>query len=144
MPAYPQTTAGSFGQNGMVWPAPASPTGIGAYNPMGVYPYPQTYTAVPAILPTPSQAQKTTGIFGRFVNSASEITPNEISMDGSYSIFPLNDMSKILVKSWNTDGTISTLEFSPVVKSEKVDIKDEDDRISMILDKLSKLEEQLG
>lgn len=137
MPLYPQTTV------------PQTPFyGSQQYAPTVQYPqiqptYPP-YATVPAIVQTPSPTQKTTGIFGRFVNSASEITPNEISMDGSYSIFPLNDMSKILVKSWNTDGTISTLEFSPVGKSEKVDIKDEDDRISMILDKLSKLEEQLG
>lgn len=79
---------------------------------------------------------------GRFVNSASEITPNEIAMDGSYSVFPMNDMSKIFVKSWNTDGTISTLEFVPAAK-EKPEDKPEEDRIGIILEKISKIEEQL-
>lgn len=141
MPLYPQNTA----QNPS-WAVPASPTGIGAYSPYGSYPYPQPYAAPPAIQAPQVPMPKTTGIFGRFVSSASEITPNEIPMDGSYSIFPTNDLSKIYVKSWNTDGTITTLEFSPVGKSDKTEVNQisDDPRISKILDKLENLEKQLG
>lgn len=122
MPFYPQTTATS------PWPQ-------SNYAPTIQYPTVASTTY-------PYQPMRPIGMSGRFVNSASEITPNEIAMDGSYSVFPMNDMSKIFVKSWNTDGTISTLEFVPAAK-EKPEDKPEEDRIGIILEKISKIEEQL-
>lgn len=123
MPLYPQTTAMS------PWPQ-------SNYGPAVQYPATASTTTYPY------QPMRPIGMSGRFVNSASEITPNEIAMDGSYSVFPMNDMSKIFVKSWNTDGTISTLEFVPAAK-EKPEDKPEEDRIGIILEKISKIEEQL-
>ena len=140
MPLYPQATQPAQ----FPWPQssqwPAAPMGIGATSG-----YPAYYQPPAQPMPAFQQAQqRTTGIFGRFVGSASEITPSEIPMDGSYSIFPTNDLSKIYVKSWNTDGTITTLEFSPDGKSDKHAVQEKDDRIEAILEKLSKLEDQLG
>lgn len=56
------------------------------------------------------------GIAGRMVKTIDEIAPNEIPMDGSIALFPTQDGSTIFAKGWNTDGTISTIEYAPVSK----------------------------
>lgn len=50
-------------------------------------------------------------IYGRVVNDPNEITPNEIPMDGSVSLFPTSDYSKIYAKAWNGNGLITTKTF---------------------------------
>lgn len=94
------------------------------YNP---YLQPNPYTPVYDPRTQPAQ-QKTTPvqqtqynpnmqrpnmIYGRSVNSAEEITPQEVPMDGSVSLFPKTDYSCIYAKMWNTDGTIRTVTFVP-------------------------------
>lgn len=96
-----------------------------------LYQYPSTY---PTYIPQPRNSypnfypqlslqqqpsfQKSLNVNGRIVKSENEIMPNEIPMDGSISLFPLTDYSKIVAKQWNSDGTISTVEFSPVKTEE--------------------------
>lgn len=58
----------------------------------------------PAIPPT---------IPGRLVVNADEITPQEVPMDGSVSLFPQNDYSCIYAKTWTKEGTIATMKFVP-------------------------------
>lgn len=50
---------------------------------------------------------------GRSVSSVEEITPGEVPMDGSLSVFPKSDGSAIYVKSYMGNGTISTKTFIP-------------------------------
>ena len=57
--------------------------------------------AMPAMIP------------GRLVANADEITPQEVPMDGSVSLFPQNDYSCIYAKTWTKEGTIATLKFVP-------------------------------
>lgn len=61
-------------------------------------------------------------IFGRVVQSESEITPQEVAMDGSISLFPLSDYTCIIAKQWNSDGTIKTLRFVPQIENAQEDI----------------------
>lgn len=68
--------------------------------------YPQQYQT-----PMPSAPQ----LRGRVVNSANDILPNEIPMDGSISYFPLQDGSGVIGKQWNSDGTIKTYTYTAVV-----------------------------
>lgn len=59
---------------------------------------------------------------GRVVNDHSEITPNEVVMDGSVSLFPQSDYSCIFAKQWGPDGTIQTVRYIPeVVEPESVE-----------------------
>ena len=58
----------------------------------------------PAIPPT---------IPGRLVANADELTPQEVPMDGSVSLFPQNDYSCIYAKTWTKEGTIATMKFVP-------------------------------
>lgn len=48
---------------------------------------------------------------GRFINSEADITPGEILMDGSISFFCTNDLSRIIIKQWNAQGTIDTMTY---------------------------------
>lgn len=48
---------------------------------------------------------------GRPVNDINEVMASEVPMDGSSSIFPLQNGSKVYVKSWQSDGTIKTLTY---------------------------------
>lgn len=50
-------------------------------------------------------------LIGRVVNKQEDIIPNDVPMDGSYGIFPLQDRSKIFLKRWNSDGTITTEQY---------------------------------
>ena len=50
---------------------------------------------------------------GRQVTNADEITPQEVPMDGSVSLFPQQDYSCIYAKTWTKEGTIATLKFVP-------------------------------
>lgn len=53
--------------------------------------------------------QMTQSINGRIVPNAESIAANDVPMDGSVAFFPMQDMSQILAKSWNADGTIKTI-----------------------------------
>lgn len=59
----------------------------------------------------PQQNQIQRGLPGRVIRTLSEITPNEIPMDGSVSLFPAQDYSCIIAKAWNSEGTIDTIKF---------------------------------
>lgn len=50
---------------------------------------------------------------GRLVANADEITPQEVPMDGSVSLFPQQDYSCIYAKTWTKEGTIATIRFVP-------------------------------
>lgn len=60
-----------------------------------------------------NQSSRFQSIPGRLVNNLDEITPQEVPMDGSVSLFPQNDYSAIYAKTWTKDGTIATVKFVP-------------------------------
>ncbi len=70
-------------------------------------------------LPYPNNYQRPPQISGRMIGNISEVVPNEVPMDGSVSFFPQSDYSCIYAKKWNTDGTIQTVKFVPVVENDK-------------------------
>lgn len=90
---------------------------------------PQMYTASPAVngypynyppqpaYSVPTYANQTPtmptrpSLYGRVVNDIAEVVANEVPMDGSSSIFPLQDNSAIYVKTWGADGAIRTLRY---------------------------------
>lgn len=54
------------------------------------------------------------GISGKFIQAPENITANDVPMDGSVALFPFQDMSQILAKAWQSDGTIKTIAYKPV------------------------------
>lgn len=100
------------------------------------------------------QQQRVNGLNGRFVGKIEDITANEVSMDGSVSFFPTNDLSIIYAKSWNADGTIKTIAYKPILDDleQKVGIStneveklkiDLSENLTGIYEKLSEIESKL-
>lgn len=56
---------------------------------------------------------------GRYVNDFSEITANDVPMDGKWAIFAKNDMSEIQARAWSPNGTIVPVSFKPVAQETK-------------------------
>jgi len=99
------------------------------------------------------------GISGRIVPNAESIAANDVPMDGSVAFFPMQDMSQILAKSWNADGTIKTVVYKPFVETpsnlskanEKLNVGLSDDvtqafmqRFDDIANRISNLEQSLS
>lgn len=74
---------------------------------------PQNY--LQPVQQVPQQLAQQFGINGKIVPAVENITANDVPMDGSIAFFPKQDMSEIYTKSWNSDGTIRTIVFKPVL-----------------------------
>lgn len=61
-----------------------------------------------------TQQQQTQGLICKPVVDASNVSPNDVPMDGNAAVFPKNDFSEIYVKSWTPNGTIQTIVYKPV------------------------------
>lgn len=86
-------------------------------------------------LPYVTPASKPT-IFGKIVQNESQITPNDVPMDGTIALFPLQDFSKIIAKQWTPNGLIQTLEYLPA--------NAKDDNLTVTLDDvMSHMDERL-
>lgn len=69
-------------------------------------------------MPYPQNNQN--GIRGRVITDISQVTPNEVPMDGTVSLFATSDYSCIYAKQWAADGTIKTMKYIPVVSTENL------------------------
>lgn len=58
--------------------------------------------------------QQTQGLICKPVVDASNVSPNDVPMDGNPAVFPKNDFTEIYVKSWTPNGTIQTVVYRPV------------------------------
>lgn len=79
---------------------------------------------------------------GRLVNNLDEITPQEVPMDGSVSLFPQNDYSAIYAKTWTKDGTIATVKYIPEPNQavpQKTSLETRLDKIDQRFDKLERM-----
>ena len=61
-----------------------------------------------------AQSQQEQGLVCKPVVDASNVSPNDVPMDGNAAVFPKNDFSEIYVKSWTPNGTIQTIVYKPV------------------------------
>ena len=99
--------------------------------------------------------QQPQGIIGRTVNDFSEITANDVPMDGRSAIFPKNDMSEIQVRTWGNDGKIITTSYKPILEhqnqmadisileSEKLKIRLSDDVTAAFMKRFDDIEKRL-
>lgn len=114
------------------------------YNPYQFQPtmgYQQAFQ--PAISQQQFQTQSSTPqLAGRFVSSPEEITPQEVSMSSTPSLFPLADGSAIIAKQWANDGTIKTVTYTAELETKDepgitlADISNQLDDMRDILDGL--------
>lgn len=99
----------------------------------GYYGQPQASGAIQQ--PTPSV------ILGKFVSSFGDIRPNDVPMDGSIGVFPANDRSCIVTKSWTADGRIETVRY---IRQEENPEEQKEDISATILERLEKIEKSLN
>lgn len=89
-----------------------------------------------------NQLNRIQSIPGRLVNNLDEITPQEVPMDGSVSLFPQSDYSCIYAKTWTKEGTIATVRYVPEqpqnAEQQKSPLEERLDQIDQKLDNLSK------
>ena len=52
-------------------------------------------------------------INGRTITNPNEISPNEVPMDMTMSLFPLQDNSVIIGKIWDSNGNLQTVRYVP-------------------------------
>lgn len=104
---------------------------INPYQPMGGYNTPMSYQQYGNYNPYIQQqrgyqqqeipvqqyqpVQQQIGINGKVIQTVENITANDVPMDGSVAFFPKNDLSEIYAKKWNSDGTICTVLFKPIL-----------------------------
>lgn len=62
----------------------------------------------PSMAPPRTTYIPTTMLPGFFVNSESDINANDIATDGSISIFPYRDLSRIVIKQWVGPSTLES------------------------------------
>lgn len=120
-------------------------------NPGFQYPGFQYGQTQPSYVPTPTYQQpisnpvqnqnqnRSQGILGRMITNPNEITPQEIPMDGSISMFPMQDGSAVYGKFWDSNGQIKTIRFIP----ENVEQPQQQDPFAAINTRLDSIEELL-
>lgn len=99
--------------------------------------------------------QQIQGVIGRFVGDFSEITANDVPMDGRSAIFPKTDMSEIQVRTWGNDGKIVSTSYKPVISDydsqssvssnskEKLKISLSDEATEVFMKRFDELEKRL-
>ena len=120
-----------------------------AYPQYGYNPYfQQTRMQQPQIEQVQSvnqlQQQMPRGVNGRVVQSVEMITANDVPMDGSVAFFPMQDMSAIVAKQWDANGTIRKTVYKPfneqmadsLSDDKRIEIGLSDDATKAITDKL--------
>ena len=138
MPGY-----GTNGFNGFYGPY-GQPMTIPSYpapyqgNQNGYTPF-QPTTAQQQIQPQPQIVQ----ISGRMVNSADDILPNEVQMDGRNYYFPSFDGSCIYVKTWNKNGKLDMVKYVPDTVEQTPKESQLELMLNSINERLSKIEKTL-
>ena len=92
------------------------------YNPMQRFQQPE-----PQI---PQMQPQFLGIQGKVVQSESAIMANDVPMDGSVAFFPMQDMSAIVAKQWDANGTIRKTVYKPF-NEQMADSSSDDKRIEI-------------
>lgn len=100
--------------------------------------FPMTQTSAP--MPVPNQTGMP-GLHGRIISNPEEIKLNEIPMDGTASLFPMNDDSCIYAKAWGQDGKIQTYRY---IREDAEPVDKGPSEFSQVMTRLDKIEQMLG
>ncbi len=100
--------------------------------------FPMTQTSAP--MPVPNQMGMP-GLHGRIIANPEEIKLNEIPMDGTASLFPMNDDSCIYAKAWGPDGKIQTFRY---IREDSEPQEKGPSEFAQVMTRLDKIEQMLG
>ena len=89
---------------------------------------PQTYsrTMMPTMTVNQNMTQQVPPMLGRYVNDFSEVTANDVPMDGRSAVFVKSDLSEIQTRAWSADGKIVPVVFRPVPVEQETSQKSEE------------------
>lgn len=99
------------------------------------------------------QNQIVQGINGKIIAEMSQITANDVPIDGSVAFFPKQDLSEVYAKSWNADGTIRTVTYKPVLDNEPKNVPTDTEKLKCelsdeategIMSKFDEISDRLG
>lgn len=102
---------------------------------------------------TYQQNQIVQGINGKIIAEMSQITANDVPMDGSVAFFPKQDLSEVYAKSWNADGTIRTVTYKPALDNEPKNVPTDTEKLKCelsdeategIMSKFDEISDRLG
>lgn len=109
-------------------------------NPYGYQQFQQAYQPAPQAQPPIYQK----GLSGRVVQSASDVTPSDVAMDGGVSWFPAADGSMVWAKAWTPEGTIRTTAYAPVApEPAPAEAQGQNPTLDAILERLTAIEAAL-
>lgn len=106
-------------------------------------PKPIIMNSLPVVNNTPKAQNNPQCIPGRVIHDVSEVAPNEVPMDNTYSTFVRDDYKEIYMKTWSSDGTqINTLRF--VLADDQPQHQISQDNTQVILDRLDQIEKKIS
>lgn len=106
-------------------------------------PKPIIMNTLPVVNNNKNQNSNPQCIPGRVIHDVSEIAPNEVPMDNTYSTFIRDDYKEIYMKTWSPDGSkIDTLRF--VLAEDQPQKQIQVDNTQIILDRIDQLEKKLN
>lgn len=70
-------------------------------------------------------------MLGKFVNEFTDITANDVPMDGRWAIFPKNDLSEIQARAWSSDGKIVPVVFKPVLEEQPSNLPPAEEKLKI-------------
>lgn len=91
----------------------------------------------------PEPKQEVLPVVGRFVQNDQEIKPNEVPMDGTYSVFVRNDLNEVYIKTWGGDGMIHGQTYVPAPTAAQ-NWQENPDPFALIMARLDSIEQTLG
>lgn len=106
-------------------------------------PKPVIMNSLPVVNNTAKVQNNPQCIPGRVIHDVSEVAPNEVPMDNTYSTFVRDDYKEIYMKTWSSDGTqINTLRF--ILAEDQPQQTLTQDNTQVILDRLDQIEKKIS
>lgn len=106
-------------------------------------PKPIIMNSLPVVNNTSKSQNNPQCIPGRVIHDVSEVAPNEVPMDNTYSTFVRDDYKEIYMKTWSSDGTqINTLRF--ILAEDQPQQTISQDNTQVILDRLDQIEKKIS
>lgn len=86
---------------------------------------------------------QTPSLIGRMIRSESDISPNEIPMNGNIAFFVQSDLQRVYAKAIGNDGLVHTNVYTLIAPSQTQAAPVQNDAISTILERLDGLEKMI-
>lgn len=106
----------------------------------GNYPYGNSYPQMSNIAPGAALSSLNQNFLnGKVVDGEEVVKATEVPF-GGYGVFPKADLNEIYIKTWTPEGKTKIIKFQPVEEGSE----QKEDTMTVLLDKVTAIEEQLG